>query len=324
MKRSTFSFVGHETIGAYVRRRLEDCGYAPVDDTASADIVVTYFTSSSMLEDAYFDEGGLVKTSRENTLLIDASPCSPSLARELAAVAAVNDLIFVDAPIAVVDSTYPDAFFSPENIICFVGYEDELESDARTVVSELADDVRFVGNHGAAQLAKAMRTVQQAAQIGAAIESDALMRSVGESSGGNFSTASSAGSQTVDASLAAIGAGNFEGTYTVEMLMAEVVAAMSAADDVELILPQLEAMMHLIEILAVIGGADKAPAALSLIYRDEQTAAEHGLDWARAEGLFDDQAAEHAHGHGTLDAYDGFGDLDDFGYAGGFGGFSEN
>ena len=324
MMLSTFSFMGHETIGAYVKRCLEEGGLSYVEDAMEADLVVTYFTVSGLLEDAYFDEGGLVKNAPDGAMLVDISPCAPSLARELSAVAAVNDLLFVEAPIAIVDPTYSDAFFSPENIICFFACDDDLKSDANVVAAALADDVRFTGGSGSAQLAKAMHTVQQAAQIGAAIESDALMRTVGAATGDSFMAAGSAGSDTVDTTLSAIGVGNFDGTYTVEMLMAEVVAAMTAADDVELILPQLEATMHLIEILAVIGGADKAPTALSLVYRDEETAAAHGLDWARAEGLFDEQHLDHEHGRDGVDAFSGFADLGDFGYAGGFSGYSDN
>ena len=50
--------------------------------------------------------------------------------------------------------------------------------------------------------------------------------------------------------------------------------------------------MHLLEVLAVIGGADMAPAALSLLYRDEQASADNGLDWTRAAGLFG-EAGDH-------------------------------
>ena len=44
--------------------------------------------------------------------------------------------------------------------------------------------------------------------------------------------------------------------------------------------------MHLLELLAVIGGADKAPAALSLVYGEESACAEAGLDWTRAEQAY--------------------------------------
>ena len=100
----------------------------------------------------------------------------------------------------------------------------------------------------------------------------------------------------------------FAGGYTVEMLLAELSAALMAADDAEIILPQAEATMHLLELLAVIGGADMAPAALSLVYRDEAAGAEAGLDWTRAE-----QAYGHDHHHDDDDEdWDRFDDDDDW------------
>lgn len=80
-----------------------------------------------------------------------------------------------------------------------------------------------------------------------------------------------------DALLAAVTDGRFDGTYTVEMLMGELTAALTTADDADLILPQAEAVQRLLELLAIIGGSDKAPSALSLVYREEDACAKEGL-----------------------------------------------
>ena len=45
-------------------------------------------------------------------------------------------------------------------------------------------------------------------------------------------------------------------------------------------------------LLAVIGGADKAPATLALVYGEESACAEHGLDWTRAEQAYGQAAGE--------------------------------
>ena len=117
--------------------------------------------------------------------------------------------------------------------------------------------------------------------------------------------------------LAAVNTGRFDGMYTVEMFMAELSAALTAADDVDLILPQAEACLHLLELLAVIGGSDKAPAALALVYGEEKTCAEQGLDWTRAEQAYgdvaegfddlDDDGHDHGHDHGSFGDYPGYG-----------------
>lgn len=318
----TFAALGNETVCGYVVRRMESYGMSLVDDPSSADVVFTYFTGASMVEDAYFDDEGLVKRAKEGALFVDLSPCAPSVAREIAAVVSVNGQKLVEAPIAVVDPTLEDAFRSPGNLVCFLAGEQDDVALAREIVEELADDVRLAGGPGCGQLAKASCTVQQSAQIIAAIECDELSRAQRAAgvAGDVFDGGAEPLAELSGLMIAAVRAEIYEGTYTIEMLMGDVVAAMTAADDVDLILPQLEAVMHLLEIVAIIGGADLAPAALSLIYRDEATGAAHGLDWSRAEGLFAD--GDHGHLHDAVldDAYD----YDDLGFSGGFGGYSAN
>ena len=293
-----FYYVGHDVIGAYVGRKLGAVGWYQADCLEEADVALTYCVSPSILEDAYFDDDGLVKNATSGTVLVDLSPSTPSLAREISAVATVNDLVYVEAPLAVHDP------FGELEFTCYVSCEepDEIAS-VREVLEALAVSVEETGAVGSAQLAKATSTVRMTASIVGAVESEALVRSTRE--------AATAPDE------------NFAGGYPIALVLADVVAAMTAADDVDLILPQLEAAMHLLELMVVIGGAEMNPGALSLLYREEAASAAHGLDWTRAEGLYSEQ--EHDHGHDHDHDYDGYGfDDDDFGYAGGFGGYSAN
>ncbi|MEE0594843.1 MAG: NAD(P)-dependent oxidoreductase, partial [Eggerthella lenta] len=152
-----------------------------------------------------------------------------------------------------------------------------------------------------------------------AVEADALYRAVRRSSASLDQATERVGAATPVAEqvLAAVNTGRFDGMYTVEMFMAELSAALTAADDVDLILPQAEACLHLLELLAVIGGSDKAPAALALVYGEEKTCAEQGLDWTRAEQAYgdvaegfddlDDDGHDHGHDHGSFGDYPGYG-----------------
>lgn len=319
----SFYFVGHETVGDYVSRCLEPLGWVRTENPHDAAVAFTYCTSQTALEDAYFDGEGLVKRSSAGTLLVDLSPSTPSFAREISAVATVSDLRPVEAPLSVLDPALPDAFASADNVMCYVAGEDDDVDESIDLLETIAKTVERTGLSGSAQLAKASRTAQTAAIIASAIESEALVRatrSVSTSLDGLEALARPACDATAS-SVAAAATDEFEGTYTIEMLMGEVAAAMTAADDVELILPQLESVMHLLEVLAVIGGADKAPAALALMYREEAASAAQGLDWTRAEGLFSDPGHDHDRDHGYDDGYD---DDDDFGIYGSFGGYSAN
>ena len=108
---------------------------------------------------------------------------------------------------------------------------------------------------------------------------------------------------------------HFHGTYTAQVMMSEIAAVLNGADDSDLILPQAEACLHLVELFMVVGGTDLNVTALSLVYGDEEECKEHGLDWSRAEGIYGDDDGE------DDDVDD---EEDEGGYTGGFGGFSTN
>lgn len=283
-----YAYSGNATVGALVKERLATVGFELVEAVEDASVVVTYCTSQTALEDAYFDEQGIVQSVRPGTMLIDLSTATPSFARELNAVAIVSDLAPIEAPLLVADISCVDAFAEKENLMCLVAGEDDDLKEALPLLDALVGSVEVTGGSGSAQLARAGYTLQTAAQIMAAIEADALYRATKRSSATVGASLGRVGAVTPEAEriLGAVNEARFVGTYTVEMLMSELSAALMAADDVDLILPQAEACLHLLELLAVIGGADKAPAALALVYGEEAACAENGLDWTRVEQAY--------------------------------------
>ncbi len=304
---ATYVFIGHGNVGEAVAAGVEAAGYDRVDNVAEADLVITYCTSHTALEDAYFDTDGIIQTARPGTLLIDLSPSTPSVARELEAVATVSNLLFAEAPIAVIDATLPDAFCEYSNVACCLAGEEGAVAAARSVAETFASSVREIGGAGAAQLERATLTLQAVAQTISAIEAAALasaVRCTPAGAGANTAAAVRPQSDVAEAVLAAVVEERFSGAYTVEMLMSELSAALETADDADLILPQAEAAMHLLELLAVVGGSDMAPAALSLVYGDESKCAERGLDWSRAAEAFGGEA-EHGGEAGEGDECDG-------------------
>ena len=58
----SYAYVGAPSFIGAVEGRLADAGFSRVPDAASADIVVTFATSGSALEDLYFGDEGLVTT----------------------------------------------------------------------------------------------------------------------------------------------------------------------------------------------------------------------------------------------------------------------
>lgn len=304
-------YSGNEAVGAAFKARLTDAGFECVAAARDAEAVVTFFAAQQELEEAYFGENGLLQTAGAGATLIDLSACTPVFARELAAVATVNDFMFVEAPLVVGDILAADAFAEPETLSCFVAGEEDAVQRAMPLLQAAVGTVVETGGAGTAQVARAACTLQVVAQTLAVIEAHALRYAVDSSaSGAGMGTfAFPALSPQADALVHAIEAEQFSGTYTAEMLMAELSAALMAADDADIILPQAEAAMHLLELLAVIGGADKAPAALALAYGEEADCARHGLDWTRAEQQYGEHDHEHC-GHDHDDDYD----YDDYDY----------
>lgn len=328
-----YAYYGNADILAVVAPRLAEAGYQRVENSGAAEVALTYCLTQADLEEAYFGDRGFVSEMAPGSLLIDLSAVAPSFARELGAVAMVSDLSMVEAPLVVADMVSPDAF-AKENLSCFAAGEEDAVARAMDVLNAIFGRVHETGGLGTAQLARAAFSLQVAAQVIAAIEADALYRSFRRSVAGSGLGAGHPGAATpwAEAMMDAIAEGRFEGPYTVEMFMGELSAALMAADDAELILPQAEATMHLLELLAVIGGAEKSPAALSLIYGDEASCAEAGLDWTRAEQAYGSYehggcgcGHDHGHGHGYDcdcghdhdDCDDDYGDgYDDFEYRG--------
>ena len=330
----SFAYRGNERFIEEVEPRLVDAGFARVDDPASADIVITYCSSQTALEDLYFDDNGIVEQVAPGSLVIDLSPMTPSFAREVNVVATVSDLTMIEAPLVVADMV-AEPVYARENLSCFVASESESDQVASEVLGALVSSVHEMGAPGNAQLARAAYTVQVAAQVVSVLEAEALYRAARRSvtgSGLGDLHAGAIGAQAASV-LDAVVSNRFDGGYSVEQLMAELSSAIMAADDVELILPQAEAAMHLLELLAVIGGADKAPSALSLIYGEEADCAAQGLDWTRAEQAYgngktdDDDYDECGCGHDHESDRDEFDDYDGYGYDDSYGtgfGYSSN
>lgn len=283
----TFTYAGNEKVGNAVSARLCEAGLKQAQQVASADMLLTFFTTMDEIENAYFGDDGFVQIMDAGSVVIDMSAASPSFAREMNAICTVSDLKFVEAPLVVKNMVATDVF-ARSNMLCFAAGEDDCLNDTKEILDTLFADVEIVGNAGAAQLARAANTIQNVAEIVSAIESRALFtaksKSIGSIDvGGTHVVPANYAAQTI---LEAIEDDRYDGDFTCEMLMSELSAALMAADDFEVILPQAESAMHLLELLAVIGGSDKSPAALSLIYGDEAACAENGLDWERADQVF--------------------------------------
>lgn len=322
-----YVYSGESNLLAAISPRLREAGYERVSDAAAADLALTFCTAQSDLEELYYGAEGFVQSMAPGSLLIDFSAMTPNFAREMNAIATVSDLVFVEAPLAVSSMVAEDAF-AREGLSCFAAGEEDGVARAREVLDLVFSQVHETGGPGSAQLARASFTLQMVAQMVAAIEADALYRAHRRSVNGMGLEGVQAGavSPWAQQMMEAVRDERFEGDYTVSMLLSELAAALMAADDSELIMPQAESAMHMLELLAIIGGSEMSPAALALVYGDEESCARHGLDWSRAERAYGDHdcgcdddcdcgcGGHHHHGDCDGEDYEDFG-FDDFDFS---------
>lgn len=321
----SFAFAGDTAVGEVVARKLQEAGFVLADSLATADYIFTYCLTQSQLEDVYLGTGGAVESAHEGCCLVDLSPSTHTLAREIYAVARVNELQALDAPLVLRDLCSHDAFGDSNNVMMLVGGEEDAFEEALPLLDALSSDVRFMGQAGMGQLAKAMATVQQAATLVAVVEARALAKAHGEEAAQAMNAAVDAGlvvPAMADLYQAMLDS-HFHGTHTCQVLMAETTAVMNAAEDAQMVLPQVESCERLLELFLVVGGADLPAAALTLAYSEEEECKPYGLDWSRAEHLYEhDHDHDHDHDHyHDFDDYDYDEDEDDYA---GYGGFSSN
>lgn len=314
-----YAFRGQPHLIEALEPRLAASGYTREGEVEMADVVITYCASTTQLEDLYFEEEGIIQRANPGTLIVDLSPTTPQFATEVLSLATISDLQMVEAPISVKDMFAEDAL-NASNLLCFVAGEEDARFAAQDILDVIADEVVDTGNAGTAQLRRATRTLQVAAEVVSVIESFALFEAAGRSVTRIVFQEDMAdmASPLGRSALKACRQRRFDGAYTTEMLMAELSAAIMAADDFEIIIPQAESAFNMLELLALIGGADKSPAALILVYGNEADAPQYGLDWSRAEGYFESMAHDHDHmreleaeADGYDDDYDGLDDFDD-------------
>lgn len=285
-----YAFYGNEHVVGCLEERLASAGLSRVEEAADAAFVLSYCTTMTELEDLYFGEAGLLSTLAEGTVVVDMSPVTPNFANEMNAVTTISGYKIVTAPLIVKDRVAAHAL-DRENLRCACFGEDGSQEDAAAMLDAIFSEVETVGSAGAAQLIRSAATIQESARIVSAVEALALFKSARSS----MSIADTTGADLEEAApeasfmVRAVAEKRFNGDYTVEMMMAELSSVMMAADDYELILPQVESAFHLLELLAIIGGAAKSPAALSLVYGSDREGDAYGLDWSKANALYAEQ-----------------------------------
>lgn len=322
----SFAFYGDRALGQIISENLQHAGFPLADSLEQADTVFTYFLTQQQLEDAYWETDGILSIGKSDCCFVDLSPSTPSFAKELYALARVSDAQALDAPLSVKDLTKEHTFSDPSNLTLLVGGESEVIERMMPMLTAIAETVRPMGAPGMGQLAKVAQTVQRAAELVALVETHAICQALQASAQDPTDAAVEDGVVAPHLSrlCTAIETRHFHGSYSARVLLSELQAVMNASEDTDVVLPQSEACLRLVELFSIVGGTDLNAAALGLMYADKEECAQYHLDWSRAESLYqlgtDDEEDlfddDDPRSFGTYD--------DDEGSLGGFGPVSSN
>ena len=312
---------GDEEVCGALRSALAKAGCKEVE-ASQADVVLTFEPTQSGQEELYFGDAGVLKQASKSAVVVELSPSTPSFAREVYQLASVFERSVLAAPLVVKDPVATDAFGTKENLMAVCGGEHAAYEAAAPVLRQLACQVLFVGSGSDAQAVKAAHSIDAAAGIVGAVEAMASLQTLAPEADPEdlvdvlvqSGVVSAAHESVVDAIVTR----RLQGTYSASLLMADLAMAMAALEETDSIMPQADAAFHLLELLAVTGGGNLNPAALTLMFGGEDAGADYGLDWAGAAAYFgaDDDADDgegvwgdgscrdrdhdhdHVHGHG--------------------------
>lgn len=276
---------------------LRNAGAVFVNDTMEAltgcQVVITSLRTSAEVENLYLGSNGLLELMDAGTYAIDVSMSSPRLARELQAVAAVSDIEVLDAPIVNLGDH--------EQAVSFVGGSSKTQDDLAPLFPYLAPVVMPQAGAGAGQLAAAVCIIALAGSLMGAVEAMALARIAGlpNKDALNVLASTSGGSRALVDYIPQVIAHDYGGRINVSTFLDELDVALDCADELEVTMPMTETAYQLFELLQVVGGEELNIQALALLYEDEQTCADHGLDWALADEVAPDEYDDEI-GFGTM------------------------
>lgn len=291
---TTFAFLGDEVISSALAPLLRNAGHTETK-VSSAEVIFTYNASLSGLEELYFGDDGIVMKAQEGAIFVDLSPAMPSFAEELYKLASVNNATLVAAPLMVKNPVAHHAF-TADNLMIVVGAEHAAYEQVRDMLAVLATRVLLVGTVVDAQAYKMAQTIAVASGMVSLVEAFASLRTTDAARDPedlmDILMTSVGLAPAQDSFVQALIESDFEGTYTIGIVMAELASALSWLEETDTLMPQADASFHLYELLALVGGANYNPAALSLLFAPEEETKAYNLNWAAVEGEYHSDSAD--------------------------------
>ena len=144
------------------------------DAAAASDVVITIVGYPKDVEETYLGAGGIIERAKAGTILIDMTTSSPTLAGEIAAMAAEKGIAVLDAPVSGGDVGARTAKLS-----IMVGGTEEVFAAALPLFQLMGESIVRQGGPGAGQHTKMCNQIAIAATMLAVSESLAYAKASG-------------------------------------------------------------------------------------------------------------------------------------------------
>ena len=248
-------------------------------------VVITSKRTPAAVEDLYLGDNGLVELMTPGSYAIDLSFSLPQLASEIYAMAAVADIEALDAPLVNLGEQ--------EGTVLFVGGTTEAQNKVAPLFPYLATSVLQQKEPGEGQFAAVLAYIALAGSLMGAIEATAIahVAEFPQNAAVNVLASTAGGSRALVDYVPRVLQHDYTGNICVGDFLQALEVVLEAADSLDVTAPVMETAYQLYDLLSLVGGEELNIQALALLYEDEQTCAEHGLNWELADAAsgYDDE-----------------------------------
>jgi 3-hydroxyisobutyrate dehydrogenase len=252
---------------------------SPLDALKHANIIISFMDTGEEVEELYLGKDGLLERAKPGTYFIEMTGQEPSMSQDLGALAAVNDLHFLDcAPV------YPLVIGDLNSASLAVGATREDFHKLEDILKIFYEDVVYVGSPGQGSQARLASVIASCSFVHGIVEAYAFADVSNLKVDGLASLLTSIfeGSTLPNAIRTYISSETYRIGTSVSSVIYDLETALDYAESFELALPGTEVAYQLLCMLSNVGGDKMAIQALALLYEEDTYSRKFGLDWSDA------------------------------------------
>jgi 2-hydroxy-3-oxopropionate reductase len=233
------------------------------DIAAECPLIITMLPNSPHVKSVVCDEGGILGSAKQGTIIIDMSSIAPKASQEIAAACAEKGVRMLEAPVS---GGEPKAVDGTLSIMC--GGERALFDECKKILEAMGSDVVYCGASGAGNTAKLVNQIIVAVNIAAVSEGLMLAKRAGVDPNTVFEAIRGglAGSTVMNAKGPMIMANNTKPGFKIDLHIKDLNNAIETAHRVGSPAPLSALVMEMLNTLHADGLGDCDHSAIAKFY----------------------------------------------------------